>query len=195
MAFLQCVLSVTSRYLRLYSTCRLPFSATVRHGMSGVIWHTGNHFSRGGEGLQQFSERDRRRRRPVCVNQHARGKKRLWWNWVRTRWRDTHTQVAPEAFSSQKLRHLSVGKLYRFKRPQVLLGLFVLTGILTWFAGIPLAIFSDYVYAIVGLMVLRIILLTITTHLAVKRFGQRFEVWATPFLDFVYSFYYLQRAS
>jgi hypothetical protein len=94
------------------------------------------------------------------------------------------------SFFRQKLRHLSVGKLYRFKH-RFLLGLFVLTGLLTWFAGIPLAIFSDYVYAIVGLMALRIILLTITTHLAVKRFGQRFEVWAAPFLDFVYSFYYL----
>jgi len=125
----------------------------------------------------------------LFVNQHARGKET-----VVELGEDTLVYSIPKrtwgSFFRQKLRHLSVGKLYRFKH-RFLLGLFVLTGLLTWFAGIPLAIFSDYVYAIVGLMVLRIILLTITTHLAVKRFGQRFEVWAAPFLDFVYSFYYL----
>jgi cellulose synthase/poly-beta-1,6-N-acetylglucosamine synthase-like glycosyltransferase len=125
----------------------------------------------------------------LFVNQHARGKET-----VVALGEDTLVYSIPKrtwgSFFRQKLRHLSVGKLYRFKH-RFLLGLFVLTGLLTWFGGIPLAIFSGYGYAIVGLMVLRVILLTITTHIAVKRFGQRFEVWAAPFLDFVYSFYYL----
>jgi len=125
----------------------------------------------------------------LFVNQHARGKET-----VVALGEDTLVYSIPKrtlkSFFRQKLRHLSVGKRYRFKH-RFLLALFVITGLLTWFAGIPLAIFSNYLYAIVGLIILRIILLTITTHIAVKRFGHRFEVWAVPFLDFIYSFYYL----
>lgn len=125
----------------------------------------------------------------LFVNQHARGKETSV-----ELGEDTLVYSIPKrtwgSFFRQKLRHLSVGKLYRFKH-RFLLGLFVLTGMLSWFVGIPLAIFSGYAYWIAGVLVLRIILLTITTHIAVKRFGQRFEVWAVPFLDFVYSIYYL----
>lgn len=94
------------------------------------------------------------------------------------------------SFFTQKVRHLSVGKYYRFGH-RIMLGLFTLTWLLTWFIGIPLAFFSDIIYLIPGLLVLRLILVMVTANVASKKLGQKIELWTVPFLDFIYAFYYL----
>ena len=52
---------------------------------------------------------------------------------------------------------------------------------------------ADYYIAGIagGLIIFRIILFIITVHIAAKRFGQQFELWLVPLLDFIYAFYYL----
>jgi cellulose synthase/poly-beta-1,6-N-acetylglucosamine synthase-like glycosyltransferase len=125
----------------------------------------------------------------VFVNQHARGvetvvcieKEAVVHSIAKRTWGE---------FFKQKKRHLSVGKLYRFKH-RFLLGIFAITWLLTWFLGIPLAIFSPIKYWIIGIFAFRIIFLTITTQISVKHLGQRFEAWLVPVLDFVFSIYYL----
>jgi glycosyltransferase involved in cell wall biosynthesis len=125
----------------------------------------------------------------LFVNQHAR---------------NTNTAVCIEAdsimrsrpktslgsFFDQKVRHLSVGKYYRFGH-RIMLGLFSLSWILTWMLGIALAILSNFPYLIVGLLVLRLILVLFTASIASKKLHQKVELWAVPVLDFIYAFYYL----
>jgi uncharacterized membrane protein YuzA (DUF378 family) len=125
----------------------------------------------------------------LFVNQHAR---------------NTNTAVCIEAdsimrsrpktslgsFFDQKVRHLSVGKYYRFGH-RIMLGLFSLSWILTWMLGIALAILSNFPYLIVGLLVLRLILVLFTASIAAKKLHQKVELWAVPVLDFIYAFYYL----
>ena len=125
----------------------------------------------------------------LFVNQHARKK-------------NTAVCIDPDSlvtsfpkttfrsFFSQKVRHLSVGKYYRFGH-RMMLGLFTIAGLLTWFIGIPLAFFSNRYYVILGLLVLRLIVLVIMANIASKKFGQKVELWTIPFLDFIYAFYYL----
>ncbi|MDH4090284.1 MAG: glycosyltransferase [Cyclobacteriaceae bacterium] len=93
-------------------------------------------------------------------------------------------------FYKQKVRHLSVGKRYRFSH-QLLLGVFSITWILTWFIGIPLIFFSFNNYVVAGLLLLRMILVTLTIRVFAGKLGQKFEIWIIPLLDFIYAFYYL----
>jgi glycosyltransferase involved in cell wall biosynthesis len=94
------------------------------------------------------------------------------------------------SFFTQKIRHLSVGKYYKFGH-RMMLGLFTLSGLLTWFIGIPLAFFSERYYVVLGILVLRLIILVVTANVASKKLGQKVELWTVPFLDFIYAFYYL----
>ena len=93
------------------------------------------------------------------------------------------------SFLHQKIRHLSVGRHYRFGH-RLLLGLFMISWLGSWFAGIPIVFAGEY-YIGGSLIIFRIILVIITVHLAAKRFGQAFELWLIPLLDFIYAFYYL----
>lgn len=95
-----------------------------------------------------------------------------------------------KSFFTQKVRHLSVGKYYRFHH-RLLLGLFSLTWILTWFLGIPLAIISEIPFLIAGLLMLRLVIFVVTSKVAATKLHQRLEIWAVPLLDFIYAFYYL----
>ena len=125
----------------------------------------------------------------LFVNQHATGKNTrvvmghdsLMFSIPKTTW---------SSFFKQKIRHLSVGKLYKFKH-RFLLGLFTLTWMLTWFVGIPLLFVPEVTYLVAGILVFRIILLTILANYASKKLGHRFEAWIVPLLDFIYAFYYL----
>ena len=125
----------------------------------------------------------------LFVNQHARKK-----NTAVCIDEDAIVTSIPKTtfgdFFKQKTRHLSVGKYYRFGH-RMLLGLFALTWLLTWIMGIPLAIFSDLYYVVVGLIVARIVVVTITANVASKRLHQKVELWMVPLLDFIYAFYYL----
>ena len=94
------------------------------------------------------------------------------------------------SFFNQKIRHLSVGKYYRFGH-RLLLAFFTLSWILTWFVGIPLVILSPLKYVVAGLLLLRIIIVVLTSNVASKKLHQKFESWIVPLLDFIYAFYYL----
>ena len=126
----------------------------------------------------------------LFVNKHARG-------------RNTAVCAEPSAqtisipktslrnFLHQKVRHLSVGKRYRFGH-RLLLGIFVSTWLASWFVGLPLAyLCTKEVYIILGLILLRLIFVIITVGQAEKKFSQKFELWLVPLLDFIYAFYYL----
>jgi glycosyltransferase involved in cell wall biosynthesis len=125
----------------------------------------------------------------LFVNQHATGK-------------NTKVQIHPESiiysvpkttwksFFHQKVRHLSVGKHYKFGH-KLLLALFNLSWIVTWFLGIPLAIFYSYYYVIIAGLVLKLILLVFAVRALVRRTKLSFKYWAIPLLDFLYPFYYI----
>lgn len=125
----------------------------------------------------------------LFVNQHARGS-------------NTSVCIGPQSqmhsipkttwrsFFNQKVRHLSVGRHYRFSH-RFLLGLFTSTWLISWFVGVPLAYFSSEYYLITGLLGLRLMLFTVTVRQAAKKLGQKFGIWIVPLLDFIYAFYYL----
>ncbi|HZY80831.1 MAG TPA: glycosyltransferase [Cyclobacteriaceae bacterium] len=93
-------------------------------------------------------------------------------------------------FFHQKLRHLSVGTRYRFS-DRLFLGLFSITWILSPFTWAALPFLGTYWSIVGGLILLRIILLCVLFNAAPRRLGEPFETWKTPFLDFIYGFYYL----
>ena len=96
-------------------------------------------------------------------------------------------------FYNQKVRHLSVGKKYRFKH-QFLLAVFFVTHLITWFAGIPLLFFSSAILWVGSALIFRMLIVTLTVHQAAERFGQKFELWAVPLLDFLFVIYYISTA-
>ena len=125
----------------------------------------------------------------LFVNQHARGKNTTVCIGAETQILSV-AKTSWQSFLFQKVRHLSVGKRYRFGH-RFLLGLFMFTWMITWFAGVPLAFFFDNHYLIVGLLVLRLFFVIISIQQATKKLGQKFEIWMVPLLDFIYVFYYL----
>ncbi|MFM8741399.1 MAG: poly-beta-1,6-N-acetyl-D-glucosamine synthase, partial [Cytophagales bacterium] len=90
----------------------------------------------------------------------------------------------------QKVRHLSVGKRYKFS-DKLLLGLFSLSWMAIWLLVFPLAWFHPLGHWLVGTLVIRWVAIAYLFHRASARLGQPFETWKVPFLDFIYSFYYL----
>jgi glycosyltransferase involved in cell wall biosynthesis len=125
----------------------------------------------------------------LFVNQHARkentsiamGVESLTYSVPKRTWAD---------FFYQKVRHLSVGKYYRGGN-RFLLGLFSMSWLVSWFVGVPTLFISEIPYLILGALAFRIILLTITVHVAAKHLGYKFESWLAVVLDFIYAFYYL----
>lgn len=93
-------------------------------------------------------------------------------------------------FYYQKLRHLSVGKRYKFS-DKLILGLFATTWMLSWFFVLPLSFFSPWFYYLIGVFFVRWILLAVLFNDASRKLGYSFEAWKVPFLDFIYAFYYL----
>jgi glycosyltransferase involved in cell wall biosynthesis len=125
----------------------------------------------------------------LFVNQHANA-------------RNTQVQFAPEAvvysmpktswgdFLNQKVRHLSVGKLYKFKH-RFLLGWITLSWIITLFVGVPLLFITPYYYVVVGVLLVRWLLMTLSIDNFAKRSGVGFGLWVVPVLDFLYPIYYI----
>lgn len=110
---------------------------------------------------------------------------------------DTLVMSTPKAtwreFFNQKIRHLAVGKKYKFGH-RLVLGVFSLTWILTWFVVLPLAPLLPLRYWILGAFIMRLALFTLLVHKSSRALGSAFESWKTPFLDFIYAFYYLVAA-
>jgi cellulose synthase/poly-beta-1,6-N-acetylglucosamine synthase-like glycosyltransferase len=90
----------------------------------------------------------------------------------------------------QKLRHLSVGKRYK-AGDRVLLAVFSITWIMTPFVWVALPFLGSQWSIVAGLLGLRLVLLCTLFNVAPRTLGEPFEVWKTPFLDFIYAFYYL----
>ncbi len=94
------------------------------------------------------------------------------------------------SYFRQKVRHLSVGKRYKLKH-RIILGVFVSTWILTWFTGLSILIADLNSWWVAPILALRTILLMVIIQVTAKQAGLRFSLWLAPFLDFLYSFYYL----
>jgi glycosyltransferase involved in cell wall biosynthesis len=125
----------------------------------------------------------------LFVNQHAKGSstevqfkaEAHQYSIPKTTWR---------SFYYQKLRHLSVGKRYRFKH-RILLGTFGLTWIITWFTGVTILSLDVENWWVIGALGIRVIMLTIILRTMLRQAGLKFELWALLFLDFLYSIYYI----
>jgi glycosyltransferase involved in cell wall biosynthesis len=125
----------------------------------------------------------------LLVNQHAKGSS------TEVQFHaDAHQYSIPKttwkAFFHQKVRHLSVGKRYRLKH-RILLGVFGLTWIITWFTGVTILSFHVENWWVIGALVIRMILLLIILRTMLRQTGLKFELWALLFLDFLYSIYYI----
>jgi len=93
-------------------------------------------------------------------------------------------------FVQQKIRHLSVGKFYKFKH-RFALGLFTLTHLLSWLlGGVLIYLMPDFLW-VPGALILRIFVVSGTVHLFSKRIGHKFETLAVPLLDFLFAIYYI----
>lgn len=136
----------------------------------------------------------------LFVNMHARG-------------RNTRLEICPDSqvyslpkttwpsFKEQKIRHLSVGKRYRFSH-RFLLGVFGASWIITWLAGpvaftwivalrgIP-AFQEPEIYLVIVPFVLRWILLLLLFKVMLRKASLGFALWTLPVLDFIYAIYYL----
>jgi len=125
----------------------------------------------------------------LFVNQHATakntmvqfGREALTFSKPKTSWGE---------FYHQKLRHLSVGKRYKFS-DRFILGLFAITWLISCFLVIPASFFSPFAWWLIGVFLLRSLLLTGLVHLGSRKLGDPFEAWKVPILDFIYAFYYL----
>lgn len=97
------------------------------------------------------------------------------------------------SFFNQKIRHISVGKYYKTKH-KVLLGLFMLSWIVTWLSGISLLFLVPYVKLVAIVLAFRLLFWSLTIHILSRRLDEPFNVWAVPFLDFIFVFYYISIA-
>jgi cellulose synthase/poly-beta-1,6-N-acetylglucosamine synthase-like glycosyltransferase len=102
----------------------------------------------------------------------------------------TFAEETWSAFFRQKKRHLSVGKYYKRKH-RFWLGLFLVSWLCSWLTVIPVLIFSGLHYWVLAAMVVRIIMLVICLRTSLVRLTHKFELWTVPFLDFLFSIYYL----
>lgn len=93
-------------------------------------------------------------------------------------------------FYRQKVRHLSAGKRYRLVH-RIVLGLFGISYLATWVFGLALGVTFTELFWVVPALVVRWLLLGLAIYLAAKRFGNKFETWTVPFLDFLFVIYYI----
>ncbi len=125
----------------------------------------------------------------LFVNQHAVGadtnicigKGSLMRSLPKTTWNEYYIQ---------KLRHLVVGKSYKFS-DKIILGTFSLTWVLTWTIALPYSFFSPLMDWILIAFLFRWVLLIFLFRKASRKLGEPFEEWKVPLLDFIYAFYYL----
>jgi len=107
---------------------------------------------------------------------------------------DTITISEPKqtlaAFMEQKLRHLHAGRRYKYS-DKMILGALMLSWLLTWFLVFPAMFFTTSLWIIMVAILFRGALLIWLVEHASRRLGSQFESWKTPFLDFIFPFYYL----
>lgn len=125
----------------------------------------------------------------LFVNQHAKGTDTRICMGAETLMKSVPKTTWSEYYI-QKLRHLSVGRHYKFS-DKLILGGFTLTWLLTWLIVLPASLFTPFMEFVLFGFLLRWILLWVLFRQASRKLGEPFEVWKVPFLDFIYAFYYL----
>ena len=93
-------------------------------------------------------------------------------------------------FITQKIRHISVSKLYKFKH-KFLIGLFSISKILFWITGLSLIFLTYNLYWTVGLFFIQLLLLIWVYDRFTKILKVKYEIWGLWFMDFVYISYLL----
>jgi glycosyltransferase involved in cell wall biosynthesis len=91
---------------------------------------------------------------------------------------------------NQKVRHLSVGRRYR-PGDKLLLGLFSLTWIFSWFSLVAMPWLGWLALILGGVFLVRWMLLIWLMSTACRKVGEPVGLWKVPFLDLIYTFYYL----
>ncbi|HEY9116275.1 MAG TPA: glycosyltransferase [Roseivirga sp.] len=98
-------------------------------------------------------------------------------------------EISLKSYLKQKTRHLSAGKHYH-KKDQTLLGIFTLSCVVGW--GLFLALIwtssdTTLVWMVFGV---RSIIYYVILKLLGRKLATEIEIWALPFLDLCYCFYY-----
>ncbi|WP_420582932.1 glycosyltransferase [Reichenbachiella sp.] len=109
----------------------------------------------------------------------ALGKDSLTYSIPKTSWSE---------YLRQKTRHWSVGKYYRLK-DKILLGLQNLSNLVFWLALIILAVQTNNYFIPAGLLIFRLLFITILVNLTSKKFGYRMNIWLVPVMDILYAGY------
>jgi glycosyltransferase involved in cell wall biosynthesis len=91
-------------------------------------------------------------------------------------------------FITQKIRHISVSKLYKFKH-KFLIGLISISKILFWITGLSLIILTYNIYWTAGLFSIQLLLLLGVYDRFTKILRVKYEIWSLWFMDFVYISY------
>jgi glycosyltransferase involved in cell wall biosynthesis len=89
------------------------------------------------------------------------------------------------SYIRQKLRHLSVGKKYRAKH-RFILGLFTLSKLIFWLAGLSLLILTHYLFWVI-LIIFSVLLLSLWSFREIsKKFKVKYEYGWVWLMDFMY---------
>jgi len=91
-------------------------------------------------------------------------------------------------YLTQKIRHISVGKLYRFKH-KLLLGINSLSKILVWIIGLSLMILTYKIFWVAGLFSIQLLLLLWVYNRFTKILKVQYELYSLWLMEFVYIFY------
>jgi cellulose synthase/poly-beta-1,6-N-acetylglucosamine synthase-like glycosyltransferase len=92
-------------------------------------------------------------------------------------------------FYHQKIRHLAVGKHYKWPS-RIMLAPFMLSWLSFW-PLVVLGSFTPFWLWSLGGVLMRWLAIFITFNAFNKKSGEEFEEWKIPLLDFIFCFYYL----
>ncbi len=94
------------------------------------------------------------------------------------------------AYLKQKKRHLSVGKYYSIS-DRLVLGIYSATHIIFWSSLVSLLITSTMVYWVVAGFIVRQLAHSLVIEKSSRKLEDHFKIGYVPFLDFLYSIFYL----
>jgi len=90
----------------------------------------------------------------------------------------------------QKVRHYSVGKLYRTS-DKIKLGLLGLSKFLFWMLLIPAILSGFKPFVTIFSIIIVMVLLLIQIRVFINRSGEKFEWWISPFIEILYLIFYI----
>ena len=94
------------------------------------------------------------------------------------------------SYFRQKVRHMSVGKYYRF-RHRLKIGVFSLTKFITWLSFLWLMLVPGFSWYVLISWITLMSLITLQFQLSSKKLGDQFEIHFVPLLDLLYVLYLL----